>query len=349
MPLSESRILYIDDDEGLCRLARRHLERQGAHLTYALTGAAGIDLARAQHFDLVALDHFMPGQDGLETLQHIMALPSPPAVIYVTGSDESGIAVAALKAGAVDYVVKSVGEDFYDLLISTMQQALEALRLRREKEAVERALRETNAQLETLLDEMNHRIANSLQMVSALVSLQARRAQGEEAKLILQDVRHRIHAVSRVHRQLYTGHSVTQINMADYIHGLAKDLARTYATDTVLRGVVAEADAVDMPASTAVTLGVLINELVSNACKYAYPEGHSGEVRIRFTAWGEGCFRLEVEDDGVGVVHDAPPLGTGLGSQIVQAMATALGAQHWRENTDHGLRVVVTRDQAEQG
>jgi light-regulated signal transduction histidine kinase (bacteriophytochrome) len=108
-----------------------------------------------------------------------------------------------LKAGAADYVVKSTSEDFFDLLGRTINQALDARRLKAEKDRAEQHLRETNAQLEAMLVEMNHRVANSLQMISSLVSLQARRASGEEAQTILMDMRRRIDAVARVHRQLY--------------------------------------------------------------------------------------------------------------------------------------------------
>ena len=73
----------------------------------AHSGPEGVTLAREHAFDLVALDHYMPGQNGLETLEQLMQLPQVPAIVYVTGSDETDIAVSALKAGAADYVVKS--------------------------------------------------------------------------------------------------------------------------------------------------------------------------------------------------------------------------------------------------
>lgn len=343
MPLSESRILYIDDDEGLCRLAKRHLERMGCELTYALSGAQGIELARATPFDLVALDHIMPGMGGLETLELLMALPSPPGVIYVTGSDETGVAVAALKAGAVDYVVKTGSGDFFELLTSTLHQAAATLRLRQQKEQVEQQLRETNAQLEALLHEMNHRVANSLQMVSSLVSLQSRRATGQEARAMLQDVRHRIQAIGRIHRQLYTGESYHAVNMRDYLEGMARDLAGTFSSENIRRSIKVMAQDASLPAATAVTLGVLVNELVSNACKYAYGREESGEVRIRFDLEGEDGYHLRVEDDGVGLGEDLGPQGTGLGSQIVTAMARSLGAIHSFSSPGKGLQVDIHR------
>ena len=109
------KVLYIDDDEGLGALVRRNLGRRGYEVTLAANGEAGLALAREDAFDLIALDHFMPGQGGFETLVELRRLADPPPIVYVTGSDESRVAVSALKAGATDYVVKSVGEEFFDL------------------------------------------------------------------------------------------------------------------------------------------------------------------------------------------------------------------------------------------
>ena len=343
MPLSESNILYIDDDDHLCRLTKRHLESMGCTLICVLSGFEGLRLARQQPFDLVVLDHVMPGMGGMDTLEQLMALPSPPAVIYVTGSDDSSIAVDALKAGAVDYVVKSAPEDFFELLTNTLHQALETLRMRKLKDLAERELRETNKQLAALLHEVNHRVANSLQMVSTIAHLQSRRAQGAEAKAMLQDVQTRIQAVARVHQQLYSGPSVHDVNMADYIEGMARDLSRTYSTRSVRREICVEAENAPLPAATAITFGILINELVSNACKYAYAEDEPGEVRITFRTDGSDGYRLRVEDDGVGMGMSMTPSGTGLGSQIIQSMVDFLGAEMEQSSPGRGLCTEIHR------
>lgn len=334
MPLSDSNILYIDDDDDLCRLTKRHLERMGCTLICVLSGTEGLCLARRQPFDLVVLDHASSGMGGLETLEQLMALPSPPAVIYVTGSDDSSIAVDALKAGAVDYVVKSAPDGFFELLTNTLHQALETLRLRKLKDLAEHELRETNKQLAALLHEVNHRVANSLQMVSTLVHLQSRRAHGAEAKAMLQDVQNRIQAIARIHQQLYSGPSIHEVRMADYIEGMARDLSRTYSTHSVRREICVEAENAPLPAATAITFGILINELVSNACKYAYAKDEPGEVRITFRTDGTDGYRLRVEDDGVGMGMSMTPSGTGLGSQIIRSMVHFLGAQ--LEQSSHG-------------
>lgn len=337
------RVLYIDDDEGLRVLARRRLGAAGYEVVPAAGGAEGVALAGGEAFDLVVLDHYMPGMDGLATLAELMALPAPPSVIYATGTDESSIAVAALKSGAVDYVVKTASDDFFELLARTLGQALETHRLQERKDQAEQALRDTNAKLEAMLGEMNHRVANSLQMVSALVSLQARKAQGAEAKDLLGGIRQRIHAVAQVHRQLYVGGGDSTVAMATYLHELVRDLEQSFSTPASPRRIVLTADPIEMPAATAVTFGMLVNELVSNACKYAYAEGQPGEVRIAFVNRGGGGFRLSVEDDGCGIGQNAAPKGTGLGSQIVRAMADTLEAVLSQGNTGSGYRVELMR------
>jgi PAS domain S-box-containing protein len=137
MSAPRTRILYIDDDPGLCRLVQKDLERQGYVVEIATDGASGLVRIVRGGIDLVALDHYMPNQDGLETLASIRDLAEPPPVIYVTAAQEGRVAVAALKAGAADYVVKDVQGEFLPLLQRAIDAALAAVMLRRAKEAAE--------------------------------------------------------------------------------------------------------------------------------------------------------------------------------------------------------------------
>ena len=145
------RVLYIDDDAGLCRLVARSLERRGFEVECLQDGTEALERIGSGRFDVVAIDHYMPGQLGLDSLAQLRALPEPPPVVYVTGSDEISIAVAALKAGAADYVIKSALEDFPTLLASAFEQALSQMELRRDKEAAEAALRSANERLEAIV------------------------------------------------------------------------------------------------------------------------------------------------------------------------------------------------------
>src|SRR4029077_21080124 len=146
MSAPRTRILYIDDDPGLCRLVQKHFERQGYVVEIATDGPSGVARIAESGIHVVALDHYMPNQDGLETLTSIRALAEPPPVIYVTAMQEGRVAVAALKAGAADYGAKDVQGEFVALLQRTIDATLGAVMLRRAKDAAE-AESKRNAQL----------------------------------------------------------------------------------------------------------------------------------------------------------------------------------------------------------
>jgi len=334
------RILYIDDDEGLRRLVSRALERRGFQIDCAADGERGVAMAAERPYDLVAVDHYMPGQDGLTTLRQLRQLPDPPPVIYVTGSEESRIAVAALKAGAIDYIVKTVGEEFFDLLARAIEQGLARMRMLAEKVRAEEQLRESNERLQAMLHEVNHRVANSLQLVSAFVHMQARSVSNEDAKAALADTQRRIAAIAQVHRRLYTADSVNKVDMADYLRALLGELEEAWSTDEAPRTLTLDAEPLTLGTDKAVAVGVIVNELVSNACKYAYPPTAPGEVRVALKAQDDK-FLLRVEDDGRGMPVDGVVKGTGLGSKLVGAMATTLKASIDYETTDRGVRVTL--------
>jgi two-component sensor histidine kinase len=317
------RILYIDDDEGLRRLVSRALKRRGFEVDIAASGPEGVAMAADTVYAMVAVDHYMPGQDGLATLEQLGALPDPPPVIYVTGSEESRIAVAALKAGAIDYVVKTVGEEFFDLLARAIEQGIVRMRMEAERERAEEQLRESNERLQAMLHEVNHRVANSLQLVSALVHMQARSVGDEAAQAALADTQRRIAAIAQIHRRLYTGNSFNRVDMADYLASLLTDLEETWSTDEAPRTLALSAEPLALSTDKAVAVGVIVNELVSNACKYAYAPEEAGEVRVVLKNQGD-AFVLRIEDDGRGMPADGSAKGTGLGSKLIQAMAATL-------------------------
>ncbi|ATE63690.1 response regulator [Rhizorhabdus dicambivorans] len=338
-------ILYIDDDEGLRRLTARALRRLGYRVELAAGGAEGVAMAAADRFDLVAVDHYMPGQDGLQTLSALKKLDAPPPVIFVTGSDESQLAVAALKAGAIDYVVKTVNADYFDLLGQAIAQALATVSLRREKEAAEQQLRESHARLEMLLHEVNHRVANSLQLVSAFVHMQARQLDEAEsvARAALDDTQRRIAAIAQVHKRLYTSDSVEAVDMADYLASLVDELGETWSTPRAPRHIRLACEPLRLATDKAVALGIIVTELVTNACKYAYPDDGPGEVRVALSDAGEE-FALRVEDDGCGMASGAAQ-GTGLGTRLIRAMAQTLKARLDYAPTERGVHVVLLASQ----
>jgi two-component sensor histidine kinase len=321
------KVLYIDDDPGVRRLAQRDLQRRGYVVVLAGSGLEGVEKARESEFDLIAVDHYMPGRDGLETLALLRDLPRTPPVVYVTGSEESRVAVAALKAGAADYVVKTPDNSFFDLLDAAFRQALDQVRLLEEKESAETRLRATNDRLQAMLHEVNHRVANSLQLVSAFVHLQAATVADEAARAALESTKQRIAAIAQVHRRLYSVSDVERVDMRDYLGALAEELEQTWSTPSSPRRVRVDAAPVRLRTDRAVSVGIIVTELVSNACKYAYPNGAAGEVRVTLRPADNGHFKLNVQDDGPGLLAGEAPKGTGLGARLIAAMAASLQSE----------------------
>jgi len=342
------RVLYIDDDPGIARLVQRQLERAGFAVTLAHDGETGQRLAATERFDAIGLDHYMPGRDGLEVLDALMALPHAPPVIFVTGAEEPRIAVTALKNGAADYVVKDVHGGFIELLAASIAQEITRSALQREKEAAEREVRESRdrferlaAQQAVLLREMNHRVANSLQLISSLTELQARKVGDGTARALLRQAAERVEAVTLVHRRLYTSQDVEYVEMESYLAGLIEELSRATHGREAPSQILLTTAPIRLETDRAVAVGLVVNELVTNALKYAYPEG-PGPVRVSLGEDGAGQLRLIVEDDGVGFKEDAPARGSGMGSLIVNSMAHTLRATVVRDAAHGGTRFTLT-------
>ena len=339
------RLLYIDDDRGLSRLVEKELGRHGYAVTCAPDGDAGLGtlIARPGDFDVVALDHYMPGREGLDVLPDIIALPNPPPVVYVTGAQEGRIAVAALRAGAADYVIKDVSEDFTALLRNALEAALHRRRLQRENDEAQDEVRLARDRAEAMLREVNHRVGNSLQLVSSFMSLQLRHLVDEGARNALKESQARIEAVAHVHRRLYTSGDISSVAMDEYLEGLIDELGKSVGPGDASPNITLQASPMRVSTDQAVSLGVVVTELVTNAVKYAYAPGQGGEIRVILATDPNGRALLTVEDDGPGM-GDGAIKGTGLGGKIISAMASGLRSAVEFDKAHKGVRARLTFD-----
>lgn len=195
------------------------------------------------------------------------------------------------------------------------------------------------ARTELLLSEVNHRAANSLQLVASFVYLQAQAVSDPKARAALVQTRARILAVSRVHQRLYTDDAVEGVELRAYIEGLTDGLGDAFEAGG--RRLAVSVDSARVSADRAVAVGVALVELVSNAAKYAYPQDAPGEIRVRLEDLGESL-RLVVEDDGPGFDLGAKAKGSGLGMKVVRAMAAKLDGELTVERLSPGVRAAVT-------
>jgi two-component sensor histidine kinase/CheY-like chemotaxis protein len=348
MPGGANHILVIDDDVALARLLQTELERHRYKVSVAASGTAGLTRVAEGGIDVVVLDHHLPDQDGLGVLAAIRQLPEAPPVIYLTASAEASLAVAALKAGAADYVVKDVTGDFRTLLLHALGSAVAAAATRRAKEAAEAEVRAARDRFKALAEErallmreVNHRVGNGLAFVISLLGLHASRAQHPEVSAALSDAEARIYAVARVHHHLNTSDDIRSASLDLYLKSLIDDLRQSIEeTGTELT---LHADPVEIDPDRAVAAGVLVTELVINAKKHAYPVS-KGQIRVGLRAITAHSTELSVEDDGIGSANAASSGPEGLGTMIIQAMGVKLGGNIVFDPSHKGTRVVLTFD-----
>lgn len=189
--------------------------------------------------------------------------------------------------------------------------------------------------------ETNHRVANNLALLAAMVELDSRAISDPEAIAVLTATRRRLHAVANVHRQLYREPEGQTVNLRAMLVDLGETLQHLVADDCARRTIAVQADDFDLPNEHAAAVAILVAELVGNACKHAYRVDVAGEVRVRFRVGPLGDWSLAVEDDGVGIAHHGGG-ARGLGSHIVRSVAHQLHGTHRWEAGYPGTRFVMS-------
>jgi two-component sensor histidine kinase len=208
------------------------------------------------------------------------------------------------------------------------------------------SLQQTAALLEekeALLKEVHHRVKNNLQLISSLLSLQAARVRDPEVAELFTDSRNRVRSMALVHENLYRAGNFARIPMASHVEHLCGHLARAYDMHRQNVHLCIEVDDVQLDMSRAISCGLVINELVSNALKHAFPHGRGGSLRVTLKQYGEGACILGVADDGIGLSDGFSVARTGsLGLQLIEDLTQQLlGKLEIRGGENGGTDVTV--------
>ena len=194
-----------------------------------------------------------------------------------------------------------------------------------ERKRVEEQIKASLREKEVLLKEIHHRVKNNLQVVSSMLQLQSRSIKDEETAEMFQESRNRVRSMALVHERLYQSKDLARVDFARYIRNLASYLGRSYGVNTNVIQLKTNLHDVFLGVDTAIPCGLILNELVSNCLKHAFPDGREGEIRIELRSDGNGEFTLMVSDNGVGLLEDLDFRNTeSLGLQLVNTLVNQL-------------------------
>ncbi|MEZ5283272.1 MAG: sensor histidine kinase, partial [Vicinamibacterales bacterium] len=205
----------------------------------------------------------------------------------------------------------------------------ERLRLAEESRAARRAIEiadELKASLrerEILLQEVHHRVKNNLQVISSLINMQRRKVADESARLALLECQTRVQAIALIPEQLYMYADYARVPFTSYAQGLVANLSEALGSPGRVR-VDLQVEPVSLAVDKAIPCGLIMNELVTNAFKHAFPGDRMGVIRVQLRALDQPGFELTVADDGVGMADGAAASGA-LGMQLVLTLVAQLG------------------------
>ena len=209
--------------------------------------------------------------------------------------------------------------------IAFLQGAANLLGMAIERQRMESNLRASVDRQEILLQELDHRVSNSLQLVMSMLHLQVGSTDDLNVKQQLQDASNRIGAVARAHRRLQSRDDPATIDLGSYLAEVCGDLGSTFG---MCRFEDALPAARRVPPNRAVSIALVLTELVTNAAKHAYPEGTMGPIRVRLAPGADGGLSLIVADEGKGLAQGMPTgRGGGLGIRIARALTQQLGGR----------------------
>jgi len=314
------RILLIEDDKVDQMAFKRLVKEKDLPYDYLMAGSVSEarKMLRSETFDAVITDYLL----GDGTAFDIIGIVADTPVIFVTGAGDEEIALKAMKAGAYDYLIKDPKHNYLNVLSVTTENVIKRKRNEELIQARTAELLRTNEQLkkeiaeridkeeqikaalkekDILLKEIHHRVKNNLQVIYGLLEMHYNNIKDEQSKDMCRSLKNLVITMSLVHKTLYKSRDLTQIDFKDYISKIIDILYESFYVSTERVSLKMNFDVFSFDVNTALSCGLVINELVSNSLKYAFPDNRTGEITVSLTSHNKKEFELIVSDNGIGV------------------------------------------------
>jgi two-component sensor histidine kinase len=326
------RILLVEDN-GNDELLLREMLNASENLRFTLTVATRVSEARArmvgEAFDVILCDLSLPDARGLDAVEMLRAaVPSPPIVV-LTGLQDEATAIAAIQAGAQDYLVKDTTGA--ELLVRTLRYACERAR-------IQEHLRLALAEKEILLKEIHHRVKNNMQIISSLLSLQALQINDPKVQIMFEESQSRISTMGLIHQRLYNSGDLARIDLPGYLQNLVSMVLKSHPTGARINAAV-DVDSLLLGLDIAIPLGLITNELLTNSLKHAFTGRAKGALQVALHAAAGGQCELTVANDGPEHLP-AKTKPAGMGLKLVEMLVGQIKGTFAVER-DHGMRYTI--------
>ena len=206
-------------------------------------------------------------------------------------------------------------------------------------------LEQKNQENELLLKEIHHRVKNNLQTISSLLNLQSASIQDESALSAVQESQSRVRSMALIHQKLYQGEKLAAVEMKDYFTTMSEAMLESFGQVAERIKLDIEMEELELDVDTAIPIGLITNELLTNSLKYAFPEERSGKIAISLISEEEDALCLKISDNGVGLnskgeQNQSFGPGTGFGGRLVQLLTMQLGGK-MEQHGDNGTATII--------
>ncbi len=318
--LPPTSVLVVDDDEMTRRATVQLLRANHYEVSEASSGEECIQSSCADRPDIILLDVVMPDEDGYDTCSHLLKeIGHGESMVAMFSSYKQGEEdrTRGFEAGADDYILKPIGNREFLARIRALERVQQGRTGLREKARLQ----------ESLMRQMHHRIKNNLTIIESLIDLKSADLGDRPSAQLLDDLRRRIHSIEALHECLYRTGDVSEVDVRLYFEDLATNLAGLFRTEDRNIPLLVDVPSIRINMDTALPVGMVVTELVTNAARFAFPGQRTGRVRISMTL-GEKRATLTVDDDGIGLPLEFDPAKSPtLGLKLVLALAEQLGSK----------------------
>ena len=332
----KASILIVDDDESTRRSLELIFRKKGYEIETAVSGQEALERSQERYFNAALLDIKLPDMEGLDLLSPLKRMHPDMVLMIATAYGSLNNVMKALNEGVTAYIIKPLN---MDEVLSKLRKGLKSQRLAMEnvrllkvrkqelteRKKVEAALKSSINEKEALLKEIHHRVKNNMQIVYSLLNLQSGRIRDKNARNILQESQNRIKSIALLHERLYHSKNLAMIEFADYIRKLVLSLFNSYGINQDVIKLNIDAESIFLGVDIAIPCGLIVNELVTNSLRHAFPSGKRGEISIGLRSYRDKEYKLSVHDNGVGFPENLDFRNTeSLGLQLVNTLVEQL-------------------------